>query len=279
MDYFFAVILGIIEGLTEFLPISSTGHLLVATSFLQFPTFIADPVLKERFQDTYSIFIQLGAIIAVLLYYWRDLRQQAQRIRTDRGTQRFWLNIVLAFIPAAVVGFLFRRQIKEVLFNPSVIGLALIVGGIVFLIVERQQRQSKTHALEEITTRQAVLIGLAQLTALVPGVSRSGASIIGAMLLGLNRPTATAFSFYLSIPTLGLATIYEMVSALRDGEIAVSYLPYFIVGAVVAFGVAYASIVWLLRFVASNNFRIFGYYRIVAGLIILGLALFTPLLR
>lgn len=273
MDWFYAILLGIIEGVTEFLPISSTGHLLVSSAIFDFPTAALGTPDPIAFRNAFSIFIQLGAVIAVIAYYGRDLLGQAVRIRTDRGAQRLWLAVVIAFIPAAVIGFLFRDEIQAALFKPIVVGLALIVGGIVFLLVERKPRNATISSVEDTTLGHAINIGLFQVTALIPGVSRSGASIVGGLLTGMSRKAATAFSFYLAIPTLGLATIYDLLQALGDGIVRSADLPMFAVGAAVSFVVAWLSIAWLLRFVSSNTFRPFGYYRIIAGAVIVLLAL------
>jgi undecaprenyl-diphosphatase len=274
MDFVYALILGIVEGLTEFLPISSTGHLLVVSALLQFPTSIADLAARQAYRETFDIFIQSGAIIAVLIYFARDLFQQARKLPADRPTQRFWVNVFIAFLPAAIIGFLFRKQIKALFFNNYiVIGLALIVGGIIFLLVERKERQGNIHSLEMVSPLQALWIGIAQVVALIPGVSRSGASIIGGMISGLDRQLATTFSFYLAIPTLGIATIYELVSSLREGLIQGADLPVFLIGMGVSFVMAYASIAWLLWYVSTHNFRAFGIYRIIAGAVIVALAL------
>ncbi len=157
-----------------------------------------------------------------------------------------------------------------------VVAGALIVGGIVFLLVERQEHPGSVHALEQVTPRQALIIGLAQVVSLIPGVSRSGASIVGGLLTGLDRVTATAFSFYLFIPTLGAATLYKLYGAFRDHQIDTAQLPLFLVATVVAFLVSYASIAWLLRYVSNHNFKVFGYYRIIAGIVIIALALIVP---
>jgi undecaprenyl-diphosphatase len=277
-DFVYSIILGIVEGITEFLPISSTGHLLVAAALLGFPTEALGVPNPKAFRDTFTIFIQIGAILAVLIYYWRDLWGQLHKLPTDRATQRFWLYVVIAFIPAAVIGFLLRNVIKEILFNPLVVGIALVVGGIVFIVLEARPRTPKTTALAQLSLRDALVIGVAQVTALIPGVSRSGASIFGGLLAGLDRKTATVFSFYLAIPTLGSATIYDLYSALSDGMVQAAQLPYFAVGAAVSFFVALAAIAWLLRYVSNNSFRAFGVYRIIAGAVIIVLALFTQVL-
>ncbi len=270
VDFLYALILGVIEGITEFLPISSTGHLLLASALLNFPS--------EKVRLTFDIFIQIGAVLAAVVYYGRDLIRQARQLPSDRNTQRFWLNVFIAFLPAAVIGLLAERQIDENLSKPLVIGIALIVGGIVFLFVERQDRTGTIHSLEQISPIHALTIGIAQVFSLIPGVSRSGASIVGGLLSGLDRVAATSFSFYLFIPTLGAATLYKLYTAFRDQEIVAADLPLFTVGAGAAFVIAYLSIVWLLRYVSNHDFRAFGLYRIVVGVIIVVLALWTSVL-
>jgi undecaprenyl-diphosphatase len=277
-DLFYTILLGIVEGLTEFLPISSTGHLIVVGGILQFPTpalAVSDP---KAFRDTFEIFIQIGAILAVIVFYRRQLLQQAGQVISGQGLgRRFWLYVLAAVAPAAIIGFAFRNAIKAALFNPVVVACALILGGIVFLLLERRPKPVvNPQPVEQTTLRQAVIVGLAQMVALIPGVSRSGASIIGGMVAGLDRSAATAFSFYLAIPTLGMACLYEIVSALGDGYVKVAHLPYFLVGTAVSFVVALAVIGWLLRYVANNSFRVFGIYRIGVGLLILALAIFAP---
>jgi undecaprenyl-diphosphatase len=276
MDFIYAIVLGIVEGITEFLPISSTGHLLVASALLNFPTAALQVPDPKAFRDTFSIFIQIGAVVAVIAFYRRDLMAQARRICCDRTVQRFWSGIILAFLPAAVVGFLLRDVIKTTLFTPLVVGIALVIGGVVFLWIERRPRAPHITNLESIGLRHAFLIGVAQVTALIPGVSRSGASIVGSLLIGLDRRTATAFSFYLAIPTLGLATLFDLLLALRDGTVSGEHLPLFSVGALVSFIVAWLAMAWLLRYVSRNSFRLFGYYRIAIGLLII--VLFTTIL-
>lgn len=253
------VILGIVEGITEFLPISSTGHLIVAAALLNFQGSIG---------GTFEIFIQLGAVVAVIVFYRSEIFQQVRTVTSDSRVQRFWLGIIVAFIPAAVIGFLLKDWIKEILFSPVVVGITLIVGGIIFLVVERRPvtTAAVTDAVD-ITLPQAVMVGIAQTTALIPGVSRSGASIIGGMLGGMNRRAATQFSFYLAIPTLGLATVFDLLTSLD--QISGDQLAMLIVGAIISGIVAWLSIGWLLRYVANNTFTAFGYYRICAGIIIL----------
>lgn len=255
------IILGIVEGLTEFLPISSTGHLILAAAILDF---------QNDLNGTFEIFIQFGAVIAVLVYYRRELWQQAVQIPTSRDTQIFWLGIIIAVIPAGLLGFLLRDWIKTVLFTPSVVAISLILGGIIFILTEMRPpapEEVTTDDAVRVTLRQAIIIGLAQTVALIPGISRSGASIVGAMQAGLNRRAATQFSFYLAIPTLGGATVVELLTSLDS--ISSDSLIMLLVGAVISGIVAWLSIDWLLRYVSNNTFLIFGYYRIFAGILIL----------
>ncbi len=265
-----AIILGIVEGLTEFLPISSTGHLVVASALLTF---------NAQLRTTFDIFIQIGTVVAVIAFYRAELMRQVTTVAKDTQVQRLWLNIVIAFIPAAVIGFLFLDKIDELLFNPTVVALSLIIGGVIFLVVEGRGIADKaaTKDVIEISVRQSLMIGIAQILSLIPGVSRSGSSIVGGMLTGLDRPTSTKFSFYLAIPTLGLATVYSLVkhlSQIQSGD----WLPL-IVGAVVSGIVAWVAIRWLLNYVAHNDFRLFGYYRILAGIVILVLVAANVLVR
>lgn len=255
------VILGIIEGVTEFLPISSTGHLIVAAEFIQ---------LRESLRGTFEIFIQFGAVLAVIAFYWSDLFRQLRTVRTDSEVQRLWLGVLVAFIPAAVVGLLLEEAIEAVLFGPVPVAIALIVGGVIFLVIEWRgvaDGADESIELKDVTVRQAFLIGVAQTFALIPGMSRSGASIVGGLFVGLNRRVATQFSFYLAIPTLGAATIYTLAQSLDAISGSDAFLLF--LGMVVSGIVAWFSIGWLLRYVSNNNFIAFGYYRIVVGIIIL----------
>ncbi len=261
-EFIIVIFLGIVEGITEFLPISSTGHLLIFSGLLQ-------SNVAERLGGTFEIFIQMGAVVAVLSYYRDDIIHQAQSVWHQQATQQLWINIVIASIPAGVLGFLLRDMVKNVLFSPSVVAVALITGGVVFILVERslQGQELETTALEDISHLQALKIGLAQTLALIPGVSRSGASIIGGLLVNINRPTATAFSFYLAIPILGGATILDLLLSLR--EIRADDFAYLILGTIVSGLVAWFSIKWLLQYVQNHQFVAFGYYRIIAGIIVL----------
>lgn len=256
------VALGVVEGLTEFLPISSTAHLLIAADLLGFQNSIG---------GTFEIFIQLGAVLAVLGYYARDLTAQARAIPNSAEARRFWMHVAVAFVPAAVVGLLLRDWIKAVLFeSPQLIATTLILGGIVLLAIELLPRRAPTTTdAQRVTFRQALAVGLVQILALVPGVSRSGSALVGGMLSGMDRSSATTFSFYLAIPTLGLATLVDLLGSLD--QIQTDDIGRLAVGALVSFVVAWLSIGWLLRYVATNRFVGFGIYRIAAGLVILAL--------
>jgi undecaprenyl-diphosphatase len=256
------IVLGIVEGVTEFLPISSTGHLIVFADFLNFEGSVG---------GTFEIFIQLGAVLAVVWFYRRDLGSQVRAVPTDRKVQRFWLNLLIAFLPAALIGFVLHDWIKAHLFRSWVVALAMVVGGVVLLLVERRDHSAGTADLYDVTPRQALGVGLAQVFALIPGASRSATSIIGGLLGGLDRPTATGFSFYLAIPTLGLATVFDLMTSLD--QITAGDVVNLVVGAVVSFVVALIAIRWLLGYIAHHDFKIFGAYRIVAGLVVLAWAL------
>lgn len=267
LDLLKVIILGIVEGITEFLPVSSTGHLIVAAALLR-------PNFSEALSGTFEIFIQLGAVVAVVAFYRADIWRQVTTVRSDPRVQRFWLAIIVACIPTAILGFALRNFVKTVLFSPVVVAISLLVGGVIILLIERyfgksEPADSATDSLMDVSVGQAFVIGLIQAISLIPGVSRAAASIFGGMLLGLNRQTATRFSFYLAIPTLGGATIADLLLSLD--EIQPGDLLYLAVGAIVSGIVAWFAIGFLLRFISNHNFTIFGYYRIVVGIVILGL--------
>ncbi len=256
------IILSLIEGITEFLPISSTGHLIVGTSVLNF----------NEMGAVFEIFIQIGAVVAVIFYYRSTFVTHAREVRENPLIRKFWFLIFVAFVPAAGMGLLFDDQIEAVLFSPTVVAISLIIGGIVFLIVERLPRfrnatDSTDGEITDVTFRQALMVGLVQVLALIPGMSRSGASIVGGMLSGMNRRIATEFSFFLAIPTLGGASIYTLVRSLD--ELQSDDLFLLLLGAVLSGVFAWFAIDWLLKYISRNSFIIFGYYRIIAGVVIL----------
>ena len=262
MEIIAAIILGLVLGISEFLPVSSVGHSLVLSSLLSFPP-------TQALRNTFAVFIEGGAWVAVIVFYSRDLLTQARQFSSDPKVRQLWLNVIIAFIPVGVVGFLLHDWVEQVLFSPLVVALSLIGGGIAFLLVERRDQPPQTVKLEDVSLRQAVWVGIAQILALIPGVSRSGATIIGGLLAGLDRETATVFTFYLFIPTIAAASGYELFNAFRKGSIAPSLLPYFLLAAVVGFLVSLVTIRWLLRYVRRHDFRPFGVYRIVVGILVI----------
>jgi undecaprenyl-diphosphatase len=260
-----ALLLGIVEGLTEFLPISSTGHLIVAGSLLGY---------TGEQAKVFEIVIQAGAILAVCWEFRARLLSVLAGLASDRRAQRFALNVIVAFIPAAVLGLAFSRFIKEALFAPVPVALAFIVGALVILWAERRQRARpdtvRIDDVDDMRWTDALKVGLAQAFALIPGTSRSGATIIGGMLFGLSRRAATEFSFFLAIPTLLAACVYE---AIKNRQLlAATDLPAFGVGFVAAFVSAFLCVRWLLRYVSHHDFTPFAWYRIAFGLVILATA-------
>jgi len=256
------IIMGIVEGLTEFLPISSTGHLILAGSLLNFT--------GEKVK-VFEIVIQAGAMLAVCWEYRRRIIDVIRNFSSDVAARRFVANLLVAFLPAVVLGLLFGKMIKAYLFAPVPVALAFIVGAFVILIVERRNRLNedrlRIHSVDEMTMLDAFKVGCAQCFALIPGTSRSGASIIGAMAFGLSRQAATEFSFFLAIPTLFGATIYSLYK--ERALLSMADMPMFGVGALAAFISAFFCVRWLLRYISSHDFTIFVWYRIVFGVLIL----------
>lgn len=264
-----AIILGIVEGLTEFLPVSSTGHLILAENWLNYT--------GEK-ANAFAVFIQLGAMLAVIGYFrqriWRVIMALLGKPLTDNphglepeAARRFSLGVVLAFIPAALMGLLFEEVIETVLFKPQPVALALIVGGIAILVIEKIRPAAKTAVAESISLSQAVWIGVAQCAALIPGMSRSASTIMGGLLKGLTHAAAAEFSFFLSIPTLGAASLYKLlkVAPLLSKDDAI----VFAVGFFVSLIVAWVVIAVFMSFIKRHSFAVFAWYRIAFGLAIL----------
>ena len=261
-DILSVVILALIEGLTEFLPISSTGHLIVGKSLLGF----------DALGTVFEIVIQIGAVCAVILYYRKSLRGQLSRLRGDAGMRRFWLHVAVACAPAAALGLLFEARIEADLFAPRVVALALLAGGAALLLLEwllkdRIRPGAEALRFDELSMRQALIVGAVQALALIPGASRSGSSIAGGLLAGLSRRAATEFSFYLAIPLLGGATVYKLLKSLP--LLGADELLLLLLGAALSALFAWIAIDWLLRYISRHSFVIFGVYRIVAGVVIL----------
>lgn len=260
-----AAVMGVVEGLTEFLPISSTGHLILAGALLGF---------DDEKAKVFDIAIQTGAIFAVILVYWQKIRSTVVALPTQRQAQRLALNVLTAFLPAVLLGLLFGKAIKAHLFTPTVVASTFIIGGLIILWAERRQARNpavaRIHEADDMTAVDALKVGLAQCLAMVPGTSRSGATIIGGMLLGLSRKAATDFSFYLAIPTLIGAGVYSLYK--ERALLSLADLPVFTVGLVFSFLSAWLCVRWLLRFIATHSFVGFAWYRIVFGLVVLGTA-------
>jgi undecaprenyl-diphosphatase len=252
--YLIAAILGLVEGITEFLPISSTGHLIVAGSLLGFE--------GER-AKTFEIFIQLGAILAILWIYRSRFLELVQTAARSEESRRFIWNLAIAFLPAAVAGLIFHRQIKQHLFGPIPVAWALMVGGLVMLLIERLKPVSKVSDATGISPRQALGVGLAQVLSLFPGVSRSGATIMGGYALGLSRTAATEFSFFLSVPVMIAATGFDLLKS-REA-LSLADFPIFAIGFIVSFVSAVVVVRAFLRYIGHHSFTAFAWYRIVLG--------------
>ena len=254
-----AALMGVVEGLTEFLPISSTGHLILAGSLLDFT--------GEK-SKVFEIAIQTGAIFAVVLVYWQRVRDTVTGLLSQRPAQRFALNVLIGFLPAVVLGLLLGKAIKAHLFTPTVVATTFILGGFVILWAERRQAAAvRVACVDDMGPMDALKVGLVQCLAMVPGTSRSGATIIGGMLMGLSRQAATDFSFFLGIPTLIGAGVYSLYKARH--ELAWADAPMFLVGLVFSFLSAWLCVRWLLRYVATHDFKPFAWYRIAFGVLVL----------
>jgi undecaprenyl-diphosphatase len=257
-----AAIMGIVEGLTEFLPVSSTGHLILAGALLGF---------DDEKAKVFDIAIQTGAIFAVILVYWQKIRDTLVTLPTDKQAQQFALNVLIAFIPAVVLGLLFGKAIKSHLFTPVVVATTFIIGGFIILWAEKRQQTNasavRVNSVDEMTSMDALKVGLVQCLALVPGTSRSGATIIGGMLLGLSRKAAMDFSFFLAMPTLIGAGVYSLYK--ERAVLSMADIPMFSVGLLFSFISAWICVRWLLRYISSHSFVPFAYYRIAFGLVVL----------
>ncbi len=253
-----ALILGIVEGLTEFLPVSSTGHLILVGDLLHF---------NDEKGKVFEIVIQFGAILAVAWEYRARIAALLRALPREPGAQRFFVNLAIAFMPAAVLGLLFHRAIKALLFQPIPVALAFIVGALIIFWAERRHHRVRVEEVEELRAGDALWLGFAQALALIPGTSRSGATIIGGLFLGLSRRTATEFSFFLAIPTLTAATFYQAYK--ERALFTAADTPMLAVGFIAAFVSAFFCVRWLLRYISSHDFVPFAWYRIAFGLLIL----------
>ena len=253
-----ALILGVVEGVTEFLPVSSTGHLILAGDLLDFNT--------EK-GKLFEIVIQCGAILAIVWEYRTRLTAVVRRLPADPQARRFALNLLVAFVPVAVLGLLFGNAIKEVLFKPVPVAVAFIAGGLIILWAERRKHEIRVASVDEMTWSDALKVGLAQTLALIPGTSRAGATIIGGLFLGLSRRAATEFSFFLAIPVLFAASAYELFK--HRSTLSADDLGILGVGLVAAFASAFVCVRWLLRYISRHDFTVFAWYRIGFGIVVL----------
>lgn len=258
IDVIKAIFLGVVEGLTEFIPVSSTAHLLLASYLIDF---------KSVKNNIFEIVIQFGAILAICVIYRKKICDVLINFK-QQSQQKFILNLILSFLPAAIIGLIFHSFIKAFLFSNLVIALALIFGGIIIIAVDRKPREdSKVKTVDEIKPLTAFYIGLFQCLAMIPGVSRSGATIIGGILVGLNRKTAAEFSFFLAIPTITAASFYDLYK--NYSSISATDLDFIFIGLISSFISAILVIKWFINFVSRNNFVPFGIYRIALGILVL----------
>jgi undecaprenyl-diphosphatase len=257
-----SLILGVVEGLTEFLPISSTGHLILAGDLLDF---------NDDKAKLFSIVIQVGAILAICWEYRAKIISVISGLTSDRQAQKFMLNLVIAFMPLATLGLLFGKHIKAVLFKPIPVALAFIIGAFVIIWAEKREHKIRVDNVDDLSMLDALKLGIAQAFALIPGTSRSGATIIGGLLFGLSRKASTEFSFFLAIPTLFIASAYDLYKH-KDLLHVESDMASFAVGLIAAFISALIAVKGLLRYISHHDFIIFAWYRIVFGLVVIASA-------
>jgi undecaprenyl-diphosphatase len=255
-DIIKAILLGIVEGITEFLPISSTGHLILVNQFITF---------DEQFTKMFDVVIQLGAILSVVIYFWKRLftftKENGSYLQSP--TAEIWKKTIVGVLPALALGAKYGKQIQESLFNPTTVAITLLVGGVALIVLENWKKKETVSSVASLSYSTAFFIGMIQCLAMIPGTSRSAATIIGAMALGVSRVAAAEFSFFLAIPTLFAATVYSL---LKTGlKLTPSEFTILLVGFFVSFVVAWAVIAGFMRFITKNDFKPFGYYRIILG--------------
>lgn len=248
-----AIIIAIIEGITEFLPVSSTGHMIIASSLMG--------IEKEEFTKLFTVAIQFGAILAVVVLYWKRF--------FDFKNFKFYFKLIFAVVPALLLGYLFSDKIDEMLESPTVVAISLLLGGFVLIIIDRYFKESKIDDVDNVNPKQAMITGIWQCLAMIPGVSRSAASIIGGMQQGMTRRLAAEFSFFLAVPTMAAATGYKMLKGYES--FTKDHINLLLIGNIVAFIVAIIAIKFFIGFLQKYGFRLFGWYRIVAGIILLTL--------
>lgn len=271
MNILIAIILGIIEGLTEFLPVSSTAHLKISEYILGYQGVFAD----QSFRSMFDIFIQAGAVLSVIGYFWKSLFPFTPSLSTtERQTiWQTWFKTVAAFIPAAIIGFLFDKHLEYLEEDFRVIAAALFIGGVLLILIESQKREGKYTSIAELTYTTVIAIGFIQCLAMIPGTSRSAATIIGAILLGANRKTAAEFSFFLAVPTILAASGYKLLKLLTSPEFHINseQIAVLAAGFITAMVVAWVVISVFMRYITKNDFKAFGFYRIALALVLLGM--------
>lgn len=254
------IIIGIVEGITEWLPISSTGHMILLDEFIKLN-------ITSEFKEMFLVFIQLGAILAVLMVFFNKINPLNKKQEALKDTFKLWLMVIISCLPAAVIGLLFDDWVYEHFYNSITVALALIIYGIIFILVERKQKKEKINSIKVITVKTALLIGLFQLLAIIPGTSRSGATIVGGLLLGMNRSIITEYTFILALPVMMGASLLKI---LKFGFVFTSTeIIILVVGMITAFIISFLTVKYLLKYVKKHDFKIFGWYRIVLGLIII----------
>ena len=272
------IFLGIVEGITEWLPVSSTGHMLLVDALFSLDA-------SEAFKEMFFVVIQLGAILAVVVLFWNKLfpinrNQETKKLGWDKGILNLWGKVLVACVPAGIIGILFDDVLEEYLHTPLIISIMLIAYGIAFIIVERYNK-GKTLPLQttaDITYKHALIIGVFQVLSLIPGTSRSGATILGALLIGISRPAGAEFTFYLAIPVMAGASAIKLLKFfLESGGFMMAELGYLLIGTVVAFGISLLAIKFLMNFVKKHDFQLFGWYRIALGVLVIGCLVIPPL--
>ena len=259
VDYFIAIFLGFIEGLTEFIPVSSTAHIVLLVEGLNFPT----PPGK-----VFEVFIQIGAILAVMVLYHQKIFDTVRGLHKDPVAQKFAINIIIGTIPALLIGFAFHDFIKNVLYNPIIIAFALIIGGFIILFFEKKFKNPIVQSIDDISPKQAFIVGLCQSIAMIPGVSRSGATIMGSLAIGLSRTAATEFSFFLAMPVMFAAVTFDLV---KNWDVLIEY-PHkglMVAGLISSFLTALVIVKTVVGFVSRHGFAPFAWYRIALGIIVL----------
>ena len=263
-EIFKSIILGVVEGFTEFLPISSTGHLILVNQKISF---------NQEFTILFDIVIQLGAILSVIVYFWSELWPFTGDGKKRKETLNIWSRTIVGVLPAIVLGALLGGVIEEKLFNPWAVATALIVGGVILIFIDRKSGEGRIVSVADLSFRTAFFIGLIQCLAMIPGTSRSAATIIGAMLLGLSRWAAVEFSFFLAIPTMIAASGYSLLK--HGSAMSLSELLILAVGFAVSFVTALGVIRFFLRYIQKHDFKVFGYYRMILGILIIVIFLFS----